>query len=122
MNVAQKALVAFVCCAGLAGATLSASAAGVAGNYVRPNGDKVKAAVIGGKLYCKIVSGKQAGFEMCHGMKKTGANIWQGSAMKHPAMTLMTFNGTVTVHAHGLTIKGCAVGQSMCQSENWKRD
>ena len=33
----------------------------------------------------------------------------------------MTFNGTVTVSPAGLTIKGCAVGQSMCDLETWTR-
>ena len=93
-----------------------------AGTYKRPNGDPVRVSVNGGKLYCQITGGKQAGFEMCHGMAKTGANTWQGSGMKHPSMPgFMTFNGTVTVTPASLTIKGCAVGQSMCDSETWAR-
>lgn len=90
------------------------------GMYRRPNGDPVRVSVQGGKLYCKITSGDRAGFEMCHGMSKTGGS-WQGSDMKHPSMTIMTFNGTVTFSGSGLAIKGCAVGQSMCDSERWTK-
>ena len=100
-----------------------AQASEVAGNYKRPNGDEVNVSVSGGKLFCKIVSGKQAGFEMCHGMEKTGGDSWQGANMKHPSMPeIMTFNGTVKVGGSGLSIKGCAVGQSMCDSESWTRN
>ncbi|MCC0006122.1 MAG: hypothetical protein H6872_13670 [Methylobacteriaceae bacterium] len=54
-------------------------------------------------------------------MTKTGAS-WQGANMKHPSMPgIMTFNGTVTFSASGLSIKGCAVGQSMCDAENWTK-
>jgi len=92
------------------------------GTYKRANGDLVQVTVSGGKLFCKIVSGKQAGFEMCHGMAQAGPNTWQGAEMKHPGMpSIMTFNGTVTVTPTGLTIKGCAIGQSMCDSETWTR-
>ncbi len=109
---------------GLAGALISASAAGAdeTGFYKRPNGDRAQVSINGGKLYCKIVEGSQPGFEMCHGMNKTGANTWQGAEMKHPSMPgFMTFNGTVTFDAGGMSIKGCAVGQSMCDAENWTR-
>jgi len=110
---------ATVCLAGLAAA---ASAQEAPGSYKRPNGDTVRVSVSGGKLYCQIVAGTQPGFEMCHGMAKTGANVWQGAEMKHPSMPgIMTFNGTVTVSPASLTIKGCAVGQSMCDSETWSR-
>jgi len=101
----------------------AALAVEAAGSYKRPNGDEAKVSVSGGKLYCKIIAGKQAGFEMCHGMEKTGADTWQGANMKHPSMPgVMTFNGTVTVSSAGLSIKGCAIGQSMCDSENWTRN
>ncbi|MCI4678678.1 hypothetical protein K9U39_05450 [Rhodoblastus acidophilus] len=114
-----KWAVAIAFTAGMIG---QAAAGDVAGSYARPNGDKVKVSVVGGKLYCKIVSGRQAGFEMCHGMSHVGGSIWKGSDMKHPSMPgMMTFNGTVTVSGGGLTIKGCAVGESMCDSESWKR-
>ncbi len=102
---------------------LPARATEIAGDYRRPNGDEARVSVNGGKLYCKITSGKQAGFEMCHGMEKTGANSWQGANMKHPSMPgVMTFNGTVTTTGSGLSIKGCAIGQSMCDAENWTRN
>jgi uncharacterized protein (DUF2147 family) len=92
------------------------------GTYKRPNGDLVRVSVSGGKLFCQIVQGQQTGFEMCHGMSKGGPNAWQGAEMKHPSMpAFMTFNGTVTVAATGLSIKGCAVGQSMCDTETWSR-
>ena len=101
----------------------AAWAAEIVGDYTRPNGDKARVSVSDGKLYCKIVSGAQAGFEMCHGMEKTGAGTWQGANMKHPSMPgMMTFNGTVTATGAGLSIKGCAVGQSMCDAENWARN
>ena len=106
----------------LAGLVAVAAAQEAPGSYKRPNGDTVRVSVSGGKLMCQITDGKQAGFEMCHGMAKTGANVWQGSEMKHPSMPgIMTFNGTVTISPASLTIKGCAVGQSMCDSETWAR-
>ncbi|WP_374544572.1 hypothetical protein [Rhodoblastus sp.] len=117
------ALAAVISCAGFAVATDCAAAADAAGSYTRPNGDKVKVSVDGGKLYCKIMAGSQPGFEMCHGMSKTGPDIWQGAEMKHPSMPgMMTFNGTVMIASGGLSIKGCAIGQSMCDSEDWKRN
>lgn len=106
----------------LLGLSLPASAAQPDGKWVRPNGDVAQVSQRGGLLYCTIVKGKTPGFEMCNGMKKTGQDVWQGGDMKHPGMPgFMTFNGTVTVRADTLNIKGCAVGQTMCDSENWKR-
>ncbi len=110
---------------GLAAAvwTHAAAASEAAGDYSRPNGDKVKVSVNGGKLYCKIVAGSQPGFEMCHGMASAGGAVWKGANMKHPSMPgMMTFNGTVTISSAGLSIKGCAIGKSMCDNENWTRD
>ena len=58
---------------------------------------------------------------MCHGMVQEGAD-WKGKAMKHPDMPgFMTFNGTVTITDTNLTIKGCAVGNSMCDTEVWTK-
>jgi len=123
MKLFAGALAALIACAGLTATWHQAAASEAAGSYTRPNGDKVKVSVDGGKLYCKIVSGSQTGFEMCHGMSKTGADTWQGGNMKHPSMPgMMTFNGTVVVASSGLSIKGCAIGQSMCDSEDWKRN
>lgn len=97
-----------------------AACAAESGTYRRPNGDIVKVTNSGGKLFCKITAGERAGFEMCHGMTKTGGS-WQGANMKHPSMTIMTFNGTVTFTNAGLRIKGCAIGQSMCDAESWAK-
>lgn len=97
------------------------SLADPSGKYTRKNGDVVQVSVSGGKLYCKIVSGSQPGFEMCHGMSKSGGG-WAGNAMKHPDMPgFMTFNGTVTGGGSSISIKGCAIGQSMCDSETWAK-
>ena len=103
-------------------ATAAAASAAETGMYKRPNGDLVEVSVKGGKLYCANVQGGQQGFEMRHGMSKTGPGVWQGAEMKHPSMPgFMTFNGTVTFAAAGLSIKGCAIGQSMCDAEDWTR-
>ena len=112
-------LTRIVCALAISAAAGSAIAA-ESGTYKRPNGDMVKVSNSGGKLYCQIVGGDRNGFEMCHGMTKSGA-AWQGAAMKHPSMTIMTFNGTVMFTSAGLNIKGCAVGQSMCDAENWTK-
>ncbi len=106
----------------LFGMTQAAAAAEANGNWVRPNGEVAHVSQKGGHLFCTIVKGKSPGFEMCHGMAKTGGSTWQGSNMKHPEMPgFMTFNGTVTVQSASLTIKGCAIGQTMCDAETWKR-
>ena len=113
-----------VICAGLAGLALSvaaAQAAGPEGQWKRKNGDTVQVSVKGGKLYCAIVAGAKPGFEMCQGMEGAG-NAWSGKKMTHPSMPgFMKFNGTVAVSGDTLNIKGCAVGQSMCDSEKWSR-
>ena len=107
---------------GLFGLSQAAGAVEAGGTWVRPNGEVAQVSQKGGHLFCTIVKGKSPGFEMCNGMAKAGDNSWQGSNMKHPEMPgFMTFNGTVTVHAASLTIKGCAIGQSMCDAETWKR-
>lgn len=107
---------------GAAAFALPASAQEAAGKWNRPKGGTVQVSVSGGKLYGKIIDGKLAGFEMFNGMSKAGANSWQGGGMKHPDMPgFMTFNGTVTVNGASMTVKGCAIGQSMCDSETWSR-
>lgn len=89
-----------------------------ADTYMRKGDQAIDVAVKGGKLFCTRASD---GFEMCNGMSKSG-NAWTGGGMKHPDMPgFMSFNGTVTMTASSLTIKGCAVGQSMCDSETWKK-
>jgi uncharacterized protein (DUF2147 family) len=108
--------------AALIGLSQPATAAEPTGTWVRPNDEVAQVSQRGGLLYCKIVTGKSPGFEMCHGMKKTGDDTWQGGGMKHPEMPgFMTFNGTVTLQAASLSIKGCAVGQMMCDAETWTR-
>lgn len=108
--------------AALIGLSQPAAAAEPTGTWVRPNGEVAQVSQRSGHIYCKIVTGKSPGFEMCHGMTKTGEDTWQGGAMKHPEMpAFMTFNGTVTVQAASLSIKGCAVGQMMCDAETWTR-
>lgn len=91
------------------------------GLWKRPNGETVQVTSGGGKLMCRITKGKKAGFEMCNGMGGIGS-AWRGSEMKHPDMPgFMSFNGTVAVAGNSLSIKGCAIGQSMCDSETWTR-
>ncbi|MEK7661350.1 MAG: hypothetical protein AAB680_04860 [Pseudomonadota bacterium] len=92
------------------------------GNWRRPNGDTVAVSVRGGGLYCTITAGRRVGFEMCHGMRNSAADVWQGRTMKHPSMPgFMTFNGTVTISGNNLEIKGCAIGQGMCDKEKWTK-
>ena len=99
-------------------AIASNSAFAVGGDYIRKGSQTIKVFTSGGKLYCKR---KSDGFEMCHGMVKKG-NVWKGGNMKHPDMPgFMTFNGTVTFTGSGLSIKGCAIGQSMCDAEKWTK-
>ena len=101
--------------------SISPAMANPNGQWKRPNGTIAQVSVKGGKLWCKIVKGKPAGFEMCHGMTKAGA-VWKGANMKHPSMPgFMTFNGTVRVSGNKLNIKGCAIGQSFCDAETWVR-
>lgn len=91
------------------------------GSWKRPNGDMVQVSNAGGKLSCKIMKGSKPGFEMCNGMTGSGS-FWKGSGMKHPDMPgFMTFNGTVQVSGSTLSIKGCAIGESLCDSETWSR-
>ena len=117
----MSALRAALAAAFAAGLITSAAAEDAVGAFKRPNGDTVQTSVKGGKLYCEISAGSQPGFEMCHGIAKTGA-VWQGAAMKHPSMPgFMTFNGTVTFAGGSAAIEGCAVGHSMCDSETWTR-
>jgi len=92
------------------------------GTWKRPNGDTAQMYSCGGKLCCKITKGAMPGFEMCHGMTKTGTDTWQGAGMKHPEMPgFMTFNGTVTHSGSTLSIKGCAIGQVVCDAETWTK-
>ncbi len=90
----------------------------VATDYIRKGKDTINVFVKDGALFCNRASDK---FEMCHGMAKDG-DAWKGKKMKHPDMPgFMTFNGTVTMTEDTLTIKGCAVGNSMCDTEVWNK-
>lgn len=100
----------------------AAPAPEVTGTWIRAKSGAVQVFDCGGKLCAKLVQGDQAGFEMLHGMEKRDAATWTGKKMKHPDMPgFMTFNGTVTWQGNKLTVKGCAMGQSMCDSEVWTR-
>lgn len=91
------------------------------GQWRRPNGDMVQVSSVGGKLNCKITKGSKSGFEMCNDMSGSG-NAWRGTGMKHPDMpSFMSFNGTVAVKGNTLSIKGCAIGETVCDSETWIR-
>ncbi|MER2607007.1 MAG: hypothetical protein ABTQ29_14330 [Siculibacillus sp.] len=89
------------------------------GVYQRPNGTTAKVWTCGGNLCAKV---QETGFDMfLSGIAPAGEGKWQGD-MKHPDMPgFMTFNGTVSATAKGLKVQGCAVGQSMCDSEAWTR-
>ena len=98
-------------------AASSVPAWAVGGTYLRKGTQTIKVFTSGGRLYCR----RSDGFEMCNGMTKKGSK-WTGGKMKHPDMPgFMTFNGTVTIGSKTLHIKGCAVGQSMCDAEVWKK-
>lgn len=104
----------------IAAIAMIAATAGIAAadTYMRKGGQAINVAVKGGKLYCTRASD---GFEMCNGMAKSGGG-YAGNGMKHPDMPgFMTFNGQVSMGGSSLTIKGCAVGQSMCDSETWTK-
>ena len=99
-------------------ASLTVSSAFAFGTYLRKGNQQIRVVKKGGKLFC---TRKSDGFELCNGMTKKG-NAWKGKKMKHPDMPrFMTFNGTVTFKKSSLSIKGCAIGNSMCDSEVWKK-
>ncbi|MEQ1695661.1 MAG: DUF2147 domain-containing protein [Hyphomicrobiaceae bacterium] len=99
-----------------------AAAADVNGTWKRPNGDTVEVSGCGGGLCARITGGAKKGMEMFHGMSKAGGTKWKGAKMKHPDMPgFMTFNGTVTHSGDKLEVKGCAIGESMCDAETWSR-
>ena len=87
-------------------------------DYLRKEKDTINVFIKDGKLFCNRAEDK---FEMCHGMAQEGED-WKGKKMKHPDMPgFMTFNGTVSFTDTTLTIKGCAVGNSMCDTEVWTK-
>ncbi len=105
------------------GSLVGAQAAGsVYGKWKRPDGSVALVSACGGKLCGHLISGPQTGYEMFHGMAKTGADKWQGNTMKNPsAPGFMTFNGTAILSGNTLSVQGCAIGNSMCGHENWTR-
>ena len=102
----------------LGAATLGTVAnAKVLGTYVRKGDQVITLHTEDGLLYCTRASD---GFELCHGMTEQPDGTWKGKKMKHPDMPkFMTFNGTVTFGADMVSLKGCAAGNSLCQSEDW---
>ncbi len=116
MNI--KSVLTLLAAAGISVAI--AGPAGAMGEYLRKETDKINVYVKEGKLFCTRASDN---FEMCYGMEQENeGDEWKGSKMKHPDMPgFMTFNGTVTFSDSGLTIKGCAAGNSMCDTEMWTK-
>ena len=87
------------------------------GTYIRKGDQIISMHVEDGLLYCTRA---RDGFELCHGMAEQLDGTWKGKKMKHPDMPrFMTFNGTVTFGNGDVTLKGCAAGNSLCQSEVW---
>lgn len=88
----------------------------VLGVYVRKGDQVITLHTEDGLLYCT----RADGFELCHGMTLQPNGTYKGKKMKHPDMPrFMTFNGTVTFGSDMVSLKGCAAGNSLCQSENW---
>lgn len=111
-------LTATVIAVTLGAATLGTSvSADVLGTYMRKGDQVITLHTEGGLLYCTRGSD---GFELCHGMALQADGTYQGEDMKHPDMPrFMTFNGTVTFGTGMVSLKGCAAGKSLCQSEDW---
>lgn len=85
--------------------------------YTREGNQPIEVTKTDGKLFCTRVADS---YEMCNGMTKNADGTWGGKKMKHPDMPgWMSFNGTVTFLADGLTIKGCALG--VCDKEAWTK-
>lgn len=122
MKFSAKAILGITLASMLAGPAWAA-ARDPSGTYTRPNGDVVRVWITDDKLYCRITEGKKVDFEMCHGMEANDdEDRWEGRKMKHPGMPgFFTFNGRVVSDESTLTIRGCALGNSMCDSEVWER-
>lgn len=107
---------------GAPGLAWSQATADILGSYTRENGDVVEVTDCEGRLCGRIASGRKTGFEMLHGMEKSGPNEWRGNRMKHPDMPgFMTFNGTVTATGDTLNVRGCVIGGALCDAETWTR-
>lgn len=99
-------------------AVLGSTVANAAEIYLRKGTQEIVVFQNDGKLYCRRTSDD---FELCHGMTQQG-DVWKGKKMKHPDMPkFMTFNGTVTFGDNELSIKGCAMGNALCDSEIWTK-
>ncbi|NOX42086.1 MAG: hypothetical protein GXP05_16815 [Alphaproteobacteria bacterium] len=104
----------------LGGVTVTAAYAATTVNktYLRKGTQEIRVFTDAGKLYCRRTSDD---FELCHGMEEQADGSWQGDSMKHPDMPkFMTFNGTVIIGTNRkMSIKGCAVGNTLCDQEIW---
>ena len=98
-----------------------AFANGIAGNWKRPDGSSVKIWQCGpGNTLLCAQSGETRMFNGLANVENE-KNIWAGD-MKHPDMpAFMTLNGTVRFTGDKVKVQGCIVGNSMCQSESWKK-
>ena len=91
------------------------------GRRKRPNGDVVPVSGNDGISSYGTNDGGKSGFEMCNSMAG-GGNAWLGASMKHADMPAFTsFDRTVRATGNSLSIKGCAIGGSVCGSEAWSR-
>ena len=98
---------------------VTAASAAEIGTYTRKGSQSILVHVEDSRLYCTRVSD---GFELCHGMTEQEDGSWKGKKMRHPDMPrFMKFNGTVTFAGAEMSIKGCAFGNSMCDSETWPK-
>ena len=79
--------------AGVLLATLAVPASAETSQWLREGSQIINVTYSGEALYCTRASD---GFEMCHGMSKTGNGTYGWPNMKHPDMPgFMTFKGTV---------------------------
>ncbi len=109
--------IARLCATALVAATMmSGAVVAQEGSYLRKGKQTIVLTMRDGRLFCR----RQAdGFEMCNGMAPASDGTYRGKNMRHPAMKVMKFNGTVTFTDGGLNIRGCALG--ICKAENWTK-
>jgi len=105
--------------AGVLLAAMAVPASAETTEWLREGSQTITVTDNGGTLHCTRASD---GFEMCHGMKKTGNGTYAGPDMKHPDMPgFMTFNGKVVMNSTHLKIEGCVLGGAVCDAEIWTR-
>ncbi len=100
---------------------LTAQAASVSGNWKRPDGSTVKVWKCGAAR--TLLCAHSGSTRMFDGIApfQGRTNMWSGN-MKHPDMPgFITFNGTALFTGKTIKIQGCMLGNSMCQSETWKK-